>query len=44
MCHVIGVRLGKSVGEVMEMPQAELIGWMAFFELEGEEAKNRGHA
>lgn len=39
-CHVIGVRLGKTIAEVEAMPVAELVGWLAFFELEADRLKN----
>lgn len=35
--HALGVRLGKTVGEIEAIPYRELIDWIAFFELSGKE-------
>jgi hypothetical protein len=37
----LALRLGKTMGEINQMPSAEVSEWMAFFRVEGEDEKNR---
>lgn len=31
--HALGVRLGKTIGELEQIPHSELIEWLAYFDL-----------
>ena len=33
-CMTVGARLGKSLGEILDLTQEELLLWAAYFELE----------
>lgn len=32
LMHALGLRLGKTLAEIGEMPESEFIGWLAYFE------------
>lgn len=40
LMHALAVRLGKTLGEIGEMPYAELISWVAYFELKPESGRH----
>lgn len=31
--HALGLRLGKTIGEIEAIPYSELIDWIAYFDL-----------
>lgn len=35
--HHLGLRLGKTIGELGDMPYAEYVDWIAFFDLTSRE-------
>jgi hypothetical protein len=34
--HAVGLRLGKTIGEIEAIPHREFVDWIAFFELTAE--------
>lgn len=33
LMHAVGLRLGKTIDQVGDMPHEEFVGWLAFFDL-----------
>lgn len=33
LMHAVGLRLGKTIEQISDMPVDEFVGWLAFFEI-----------